>query len=45
MNELIIKQAEVYAGLNAEGEMDSARYFAFIEGALFTLSLLKIESI
>lgn len=45
MKELIIKQAEIYAGMNEQGEMDSARYFAFIEGALFTLSLLKIESI
>jgi len=45
MNELIIKQAEVYAGLNAEGEMDSARYFAFIEGATFALTILKLEQL
>ena len=45
MNELIIKQAEVYAGLNAEGEMDSARYFAFIEGATFALTNLKLNNL
>lgn len=41
IDELIIKQAEVYAGLNADGEMDSARYFSFIEGATFALTTVR----
>ena len=40
LNNHLKRVAEVYAGLNTDGEMDSTRYFAFMDGAEYGMQVI-----